>query len=419
MVDAAPSLNTGDEVEAPAASLRLVGIVLAAACGLTVANLYYAQPLLALISTSLHVSESAATLVVTLTQIGYALGLIFVLPAGDLIENRTLVTRTLLGTALALLLAGLSPVFGVFLAVSVLVGLTSVVAQILVPFAAHLAPPAQRGRFVGQVMSGLLLGILLARTVASLIAQVWGWRAIYLISAGLMLVLCVVIRRVLPARPPSHTAGYRTLLASVVALARDEPVLRRLALSQACMFGAFTAFWTAIAYELINGHGLSQGEVGLFALVGAAGAAAAPVAGRFADRGWGRTARLGALLLGTASMVLAALGSSSLVLLAVSGVLLDFAVQGHQVMSQQVIYALRDDARARINTVYMGSVFIGGAVSSAVVGLLHDSSGWTGVAVFAAALPLAGAILWLTGPTTVTPRAVSPVASASSASPTA
>ncbi|MBE7187347.1 MAG: MFS transporter [Jatrophihabitans endophyticus] len=412
-------MNTGDEVEAPAASLRLVGIVLAAACGLTVANLYYAQPLLALISTSLHVSESAATLVVTLTQIGYALGLIFVLPAGDLIENRTLVTRTLLGTALALLLAGLSPVFGVFLAVSVLVGLTSVVAQILVPFAAHLAPPAQRGRFVGQVMSGLLLGILLARTVASLIAQVWGWRAIYLISAGLMLVLCVVIRRVLPARPPSHTAGYRTLLASVVALARDEPVLRRLALSQACMFGAFTAFWTAIAYELINGHGLSQGEVGLFALVGAAGAAAAPVAGRFADRGWGRTARLGALLLGTASMVLAALGSSSLVLLAVSGVLLDFAVQGHQVMSQQVIYALRDDARARINTVYMGSVFIGGAVSSAVVGLLHDSSGWTGVAVFAAALPLAGAILWLTGPTTVTPRAVSPVASASSASPTA
>ena len=381
--------------------LRLIGIVLAAACGLTVANLYYAQPLLALISTSLHVSEGAATLVVTLTQVGYAVGLIFLLPAGDLVENRTLVTRTLFGTAVALLLAGVSPDFGAFLAVSVLVGLTSVVAQILVPFAAHLAPPEQRGRFVGQVMSGLLLGILLARTVASLIAQVWGWRAIYVISAVLMLVLAIVLRKVLPTRPPSHTAGYGALLASVVTLARDEPVLRRLALSQACMFGSFTAFWTAIAYELISAHGLSQGEIGLFALVGAAGAAAAPVAGRLADRGWGRSARLGALLLGSVAMILAAVGSGSLVLLAVSGVLLDFAVQGHQVMSQQVIYALREDARARINTVYMGSVFIGGAISSAVAGLLHDTSGWTGVALYSAALPLIGAVLWFSGATTV------------------
>ena len=266
--------------------------MLAVACGLTVANLYYAQPLLDLISRSLHVGEGTATLVVTLTQVGYAIGLIFVLPAGDLIENRTLVTRTLIGTAIALLLAGLAPDFGVFIAASVLVGLTSVVAQILVPFAAHLAPPEQRGRFVGQVMSGLLLGILLARTVASLIAGAAGWRAIYLISAGLMVALAVVLRRVLPLRAPSHTAGYRTLLVSVAGLARDEPVLRRLAVSHACMFGAFTAYWTAIAYELINEHGLTQTEVGFFALVGAAGAAAAPVAGRLADRGLGRVARL-------------------------------------------------------------------------------------------------------------------------------
>lgn len=404
MVDTGETVGTAatsepvvDDAPAP---LRVIALVLAVACGLTVANLYYAQPLLDLISRSFDVGEGTATLVVTLTQVGYALGLVFVLPAGDLVENRTLVTRTLIGTALALLLAGLSPDFGVFLAVSVLVGLTSVVAQILVPFAAHLAPPAQRGRFVGQVMSGLLLGILLARTVASLIAGVAGWRAIYLISAGLTVVLALVLRRVLPLRAPSHSAGYRSLLASVAALARNEPVLRRLAVSQACMFGAFTAFWTAIAYELINEHGLDQTEVGFFALVGAAGAAAAPVAGRLADRGLGRVSRFVALLLATASMLLAAFGDGSLVLLAVAGVLLDFAVQSHQVMSQQVIYALRDDARARINTVYMGSVFVGGAISSAVAGVLHSTAGWSGVALFAAGLPVIGVVLWLTGRTT-------------------
>jgi predicted MFS family arabinose efflux permease len=399
----ADTTETRQAEELPAqarGSLRVIGLVLALACGLTVANLYYAQPLLELISQSFHVSQGDATLVVTLTQIGYAIGLVFVLPIGDLLENRVLVTRTLGATALALLLAAVSPVFGVFLAVSVLVGVTSVVAQILVPLAAHLAPPDQRGQFVGRVMSGLLLGILLARTVASLIADVAGWRSIYYISAGLMLLLGVLLHRVLPARVPDHKTGYRTLLKSVGYLIRDEPVLRRLALCQACMFGAFSAFWTAIAYELIDHHGLGQVGIGIFALVGAAGAAAAPIGGRLADRGHGRIARAGALLLGVVAMVLAAVGASSLILLAVAGVLLDLGVQCHQVMSQQVIYALRDDARARINTVYMGTVFLGGAIASAVAGLLHDSYGWTGVAIFAAVLPAIGFGLWLTGPTT-------------------
>ncbi len=384
-------------------NLRTLGIVLAAACGITVANLYYAQPLLDLIAETFGVGQGTATAVVTLTQLGYVLGLLFVLPIGDLVENRVLVTRTLIGTALALVLAAVSPVFGVFLAVAVLVGVTSVVAQILVPLAAHLAPEAERGRFVGRVMSGLLLGILLARTVASLLAEVSNWRVVFAASAALTVVLGVVLHRMLPTRAPDHTAGYGSLLRSLGPLVRDEPVLRRLALSQACMFGAFSAFWTVIAYELIDDHGFGQGAIGLFALVGAAGAAAAPLGGWLADRGHGRVARLAALLLAAAAMALAGFGDASVVLLAVAGVLLDLAVQCHQVMSQSVIYALRADARSRINTVYMSTVFVVGAISSAAAGLLHDAYGWGGVTVYAAALPLVGAVLWFTGPTTAPP----------------
>ncbi|MEU8607780.1 MFS transporter [Actinoplanes sp. NPDC048791] len=376
---------------------RAVTVVLAAACGLTVANLYYSQPLLDLIATSFGVSRSAAAVVVTLTQAGYALGLLFVLPLGDLLENRTLAGRTLLGTAAALLLAAFSPVFAVFLVVSVLVGITSVVAQVLVPLATHLAPPEDRGKVVGQVMSGLLLGILLARTVASLVAELWGWRAIYVISAVLMLGLAVVLRQVLPLRRPDHPAGYRSLLASLGELVRHEPVLRRRALCQATMFGAFSAFWTAIAYQLIAEHGFSQGQIAVFALVGAGGAAAAPIAGRLADRGYGRSASGVALLLAALSFALALAGQRSVVLLAVAAVLLDFAVQCHQVLSQHEVYALRADARARLNTVFVSTIFVGGAISSAVTGVLYGAYGWTGVCALGVLLPLVGLGIWAHG----------------------
>ena len=380
----------------PSARLRLIITILAVACGLTVANLYYAQPLLGLIASSLHVSEGTATIVVTLTQVGYALGLIFVLPLGDLLENRRLVTRVLVGTAVALLLAGFSPSFGLFLAASVLVGITSVVAQILVPLAAHLAPPDQRGRFVGRVMSGLLLGILLARTVASFVAAAWGWRTIYFISGGLMIALALVLWRALPQRRPDRGTSYPRLLGTVIDLARSEPALRRRAICQATLFGAFSAYWTVIAFELIGGHHLSQTGVGVFALVGAAGAAAAPLGGWLADHGFGRSASGAAIVLASLSMTLAATAYHSLFLLAVAAVLLDLAVQCHGVMSQHEIYSLRPDARARINTVYMSTSFIGGAISSAVAGVLHTAYGFPGAATFAALLPLVGLAVWST-----------------------
>ncbi|WP_236792855.1 MFS transporter [Amycolatopsis sp. GM8] len=375
-------------------SLRLVMVVLAFSCGATVANLYYPQPLLGEIASAFSVSQGAAALVVTLTQLGYAAGIVLLMPLGDLLENRKLATRTLVFTTIALVIAGVSPVFGLFLAASVLIGLTSVVAQILIPFAAHLAPEEQRGRFVGTVMTGLLLGILLARTVSSFVAGAAGWRTIYLVSAALMLLVAIAIRRVLPQREPPHRVRYPHLMRSVLTLAREEPALRRRAVCQALMFGAFSAFWTAVAFELAGAHGLSQTGIGVFALVGAAGAAAAPLAGRLGDRGYGQIGSGAALALGAAAMVLADLGAHSIVLLAVAGVLLDLAVQGHQVLSQQEIYGLRADARARINTVFMTTIFVGGAIASAVAGSLYDSVGWTGSSLFGAALPLAGLGIW-------------------------
>jgi predicted MFS family arabinose efflux permease len=380
-----------------ARSLRLISITLAVACGAAVANLYYAQPLLDLISHSFAVSQGTATIVVTATQIGYALGLALLLPLGDLLENRRLVSRTLILTALALCAAAAAPDLGVFLAASVLVGVTSVVAQILIPLAAHLAPAQIRGQFVGQVMSGLLLGILLARSVASLAAAAWGWRSIYAISAVLMLATSLALTKLLPPRRPDSTARYGTLMLSVLTLARTEPVLVRRAVAQAFMFATFTAYWTAIGYELIDIHHLSQTGVAVFALVGAAGAAAAPIAGRLGDAGHGRIGRLAAVILAVFAAVLADLGSSNLILLGLAGVLLDFAVQGHQVLSQRDIYALRDDARARINAVFTTSIFTGGAIASSVTGLVHDRWGWTGVTVFAAVLPVASLAIWLIG----------------------
>jgi predicted MFS family arabinose efflux permease len=389
----APRPTTPSPSPSPA-ELRRVILVLAVACGMTVANIYYAQPLLAPIASTYGVSQGSTALVVTLTQFGYALGLVVLLPLGDLLENRALVSRILLVTAAALLGAGVSPYFGVFLAMSVLVGMTSVVAQILVPIAAHLAPERDRGRFVGTVMTGLLLGILLARTVSSLVTAALGWRTIYLVSGALMVGLSVVLRRLLPERHPHNAGGYRDLMLSVVRLAREEPALRRRAICQALMFGAFSCFWSSVAFELIRGHGLDQLGIGVFALVGAAGAGAAPLAGWLGDRGHGRAGSGLVIALAAVAMILADYGAGNLVLLALAGVLLDLAVQGHQVFSQREIYGLRSDARARVNTVFMTSVFLGGALGSALAGAVGDAYGWQGVTLLGAALASVSLAIW-------------------------
>jgi len=372
-------------------TLRWTILALAFACGASVANLYYAQPLLGPIGRSFGVDSGTATLIVTMTQIGYALGLSLLTPLGDLLENRRLVTRTLILTAAASAAAAVAPGIGVFLVVSVLIGVTSVVAQILVPWSSHLAPAHVRGKVVGQVTGGLLLGIMLARSASSLVAAAWGWRSVYIASSVIMLIVAIVLRLRLPQRRPAHSASYFALVASAYRFGLREPVLRHRAASQALMFAAFTAFWTAVPYELVQRHHFSQVGIAVFALVGAAGAAAAPIAGRLGDGGHGPRARNAAFVLGVIALAVAALGSSQVVLLALGGVLLDFAVQSHHVLSVRDIYGLSTHARARMNAFYMTCVFVGGAGASAVTGSLLTSEGWTGVMTFAAVLVAIGA----------------------------
>ena len=263
--------------------------LLAVACGLSAANIYYAQPLIGLIAPAVGLGDKAASLIVTVTQIGYCLGLVLLVPLGDLVENRSLTFWTLSGAAAALAAAALAPSATAFLGAALLIGVASTAAQMLVPIAAHLAPDASRGRTIGNVMSGLLLGIMLARPFSSLIADALGWRAVFGVSALAIAVLAFALRALLPERRPTVDHGYVALIASLWTLLRDTPVLRRRAAYQAALFAAFSLFWTAVPLELAGPtFGLSQRGIALFAFAGAAGALSAPIVGRLADRGWGR-----------------------------------------------------------------------------------------------------------------------------------
>ena len=390
--DGDPGIGPGSE----GPPRRLI-VLLAVACGLTVANLYYAQPLLSDLRGVFHINEAAAGALVTVTQIGYALGLLLLVPLGDRIENRSLATLLLGITSVALVAAGLAPGFGVLLTASLLFSTTLVVVQILVPFAADLAPDHTRGRVVGQVMSGLLAGILLSRTLGSLLADATSWRVVYLLSAGLMALLALTLRSALPQRRPTTAVRYGELLRSTARLARLHEPLRRRALYQATMFGAFSAFWTTVSYVLTSApFHYGQVAVGLFALVGAGGVAVAPLAGRWADRGLGRPMTAAALAAAAAAFALAGFGRHSVIALGAAAVLLDMAVQTTLILGQQVVFQLDPASRARLNSVYMATFFFGGALGSEIASLAYNSHGWTAVAVLGAALPLAGLAYWAT-----------------------
>jgi predicted MFS family arabinose efflux permease len=269
---------------AAGAPTRLI-LLIATACGLIAANVYYAQPLAGPISAALGLSPQAAGLIVTMTQIGYGAGLLLIVPLGDVFENRRLVLVILGVAVLALIGAGVSTQAMAFLVAALLVGVGSVAVQVLVSLAAHLAPEAARGRVVGAVVSGLMLGIMLSRPAASFIAGALSWRAVFFVSAFLMAALAVVLRMALPRPRSAPNLGYGALLASMSRLARRAPVLQRRSLYHACLFGSFSLFWTAAPLLLADTFHLSQNGIALFALAGVAGAIAAPIAGRVADRG--------------------------------------------------------------------------------------------------------------------------------------
>ncbi|MFC7342904.1 MFS transporter [Saccharopolyspora griseoalba] len=365
-------------------------LLLAAAVGLCVANNYYAQPLLATIAADLRLSATTAALVVTAAQIGYGLGLVFLLPLGDLLERRRLVCGLTAATALSLALTAVAPNGGLLLLGTALTGLLSVAAQVLVPFAADLAAPHQRGKIVGTVMSGLVLGMLLARTASGALAELGGWRTAYWAAALAMLALAVALHRRLPRYRGSAAMGYFALLGSTARLFAEEPVLRTRSAIGFFAFACFGALWSSLAFLLSDpGHGWSDAQIGLLGLVGAAGAVAAHLAGRLADLGWaGRTTLIGgALLLASWGPLL--WGAHDLALLLAGIVLLDLAHQGVHITNQSLIYAVRPEARGRITSAYMTCYFAGGALGSTLVGLIYPQHGWRGVCLLGAALALA------------------------------
>ncbi|WP_238263162.1 MFS transporter [Cupriavidus pauculus] len=357
--------------------------------GVLVANLYYAQPIIELIAPAIGLSTDRASVIVSLTQIGYAVGLFFLVPLADLLENRRLLAISGVAAAASLAGAALSSQPTVFLLVSLLLGLSSVSVQILIPLAAHLAPEALRGRTVGTIMGGLLSGILLSRPLSSMAAQWLGWRAVFVIAAALTLLTVGIIVMTLPRRVPQHRATYGTLLASLWHLLAHYALLRQRALFQGLMFAAFSLFWTAVPLELAGQHGLSQSQIGMFALVGALGAVAAPIAGRLADAGHTRVASFAAMSVAALSFLPGLTsGSGAVIGLAVTGILLDFAVQMNMVLGQRAIYALDAASRARLNALYMTAIFVGGAAGSALASSLYTRFGWHGIVVAGGSMAL-------------------------------
>lgn len=378
-----------------------MALFLAATCGLIVANIYYAQPLAGPISAEIGLPRQAAGLIVTMTQIGFGAGLLLIVPLGDLFENRRLVLCVMSLCTLALLGVALATRPLTFLSAALLLGLSSVAVQILVPYASHLAPEAVRGRVVGNVMSGLLLGIMLARPVASFITEIASWRAVFLGSTCIMVVLGIVIRRVLPKRVPALRPRYGELLASMVHLALTTPILQRRGLYHAFIFGAFSLFWTASPLWLAGpAFHLSQAGIAWFALAGVSGAIAAPLAGRLADRGWSRPATGMAMIAVAVAFLMTHIGPAgsplALAVLVAAAILLDFGVAANLVVGQRAIFTLGAEYRSRLNGLFMAIFFMGGAIGSALGGWAYARGGWPLTSWVGFAMPLAALLYFST-----------------------
>lgn len=389
--DPGPDSTSDPEVMTPA-----MVFLFAASCGIAVASLYYAQPLLPSIARSLHTSSGTATLVVTGAQIGYGLGLALLVPLGDMLVRRRLVPGILVVSAAALFVAALSPTITVLIGAVAVAGVCSVAAQILVPFGAQLAGDSNRGQVVGTIMSGLLLGILLARTFSGLIAQVAGWRAVYVVAGAVVLALVGLLARTLPGEDVRPHRNYGELLGSVVYLMRSEPTLRLRSAFGGLLFAAFTVLWTSLAFLLAKPpYRYSEAVIGLFGLLGASGALMASLSGRLADRGHERLVTGASLAITVASFGLLALGDHRLWALIAGIVLADLGIQSTHVQNQQVIFAIDPEARSRLNTGYMVCYFIGGSIGSATTGIVYSSRGWPGAVVLGAGYSGAAFVLWL------------------------
>ena len=381
----------------PGLSPALVALM-SLATGLSVACNYYVQPLLETVARTFALSVNQAGFIVTTAQLGYAAGLLLLVPLGDMLERRGLIVVMSLLAAGGMVITALSPTLPLMLLGTVLTGLFSVVAQILVPLAATLAAPEKRGKVVGTVMSGLLLGILLARTVAGGLAQLGGWRTVYWVASVLMVLMALALWRYLPRYQQSVKLNYGQLLRSIFSLFSTTPILRSRAVTGCLAFANFSILWTSMAFLLASPpYGYSEGAIGLLGLVGAAGALAARQAGSLADKGKARLTTTAGLIIMLFSWGITALGSHSLIALIIGIILLDLAVQGVHITNQSVIYRSMPEARNRLTAGYMTSYFIGGAAGSLISATAFQHAGWYGVCAAGAFITVLNLLSWWRG----------------------
>jgi predicted MFS family arabinose efflux permease len=381
--------------QAPGLSASLT-LLFSVTCALAVANVYFAQPLLDSMAQSLGVASSMIGVVVTATQVGYALGLLFIVPLGDLVNRKRLILTQVLLSAVALAAVGAAQQWLALLGAMIVMGLLAVVVQILVAYAAMLATPSQRGHAVGTVTSGIVLGILLARFTSGLIADIAGWRAVYFVSSGLMLTIAAVLWKVVPVTaPPRHQDSYLALISSVFKLFVTERILRARGLLALLIFAAFSVLWTSMVLPLSAPPlSLSHTAIGMFGLAGVAGALAARRAGRWADQGLGQRVTGISLGLLTLSWLPITFAETSLIALICGVVLLDFAVQAVHVTNQSLIFAARPDAQSRMVGAYMCFYSVGSALGAAAATQVYALWGWIAVSLLGASISATALVLW-------------------------
>jgi predicted MFS family arabinose efflux permease len=394
-------MTNGSETDAAAAPRGALMLLLAAGAGLSVASIYYAQPLLGVVGADLDAPAWLVGWIPTATQLGYALGLVLLGPLADRFDRRQVILAKAFALTLALLLAAFAPSVHALLAASAVIGITATLAQDFVPAAAALAPPAQRGKLVGTVMTGLLLGILLSRVLSGLVAGQFGWRAMFVLAAVAVAAIGAAAWKSLPSFAANAGLHYGALLRSLATVWNQHPALRRAAVAQGLLGLGFSAFWSTLAVML---HGapfqLGSAAAGAFGLAGAAGALAAPFAGRIADRrGPLHVVRLGAALAGGAFLAMGAGAAlpvaAQLVLLALGTVVFDLGVQGALIAHQTIVYGLDPAARSRLNVVLMTAMFLGMAAGSGLGSVLLAHGGWMAVMALAMASAVAALALQL------------------------
>ncbi|MEE3652872.1 MULTISPECIES: MFS transporter [unclassified Brenneria] len=373
-------------------------LIMSVATGLAVASNYYAQPLLDTIAKAFELSVNQAGFIVTAAQLGYAVGLLFLVPLGDMFERRRLIVGMTLLAAGGMVITASSSTLWPMIAGTTLTGLFSVVAQLLVPLAATLATPETRGKVVGTIMSGLLLGILLARTVAGALASLGDWRTVYWVASTLMVIMALILWRTLPRIQQQNTLNYPQLLSSIFSLFAASPLLRTRALLGCFSFANFSILWTSIAFLLAAPpYHYSEGVIGLFGLAGVAGALAASRAGRLVDEGKARQTTSVGLILLLLSWLFVAFGIQSVALLLIGIIVLDLAVQSVHVTNQSVIYRMMPEARNRLTAGYMTLHFIGGALGSLISASAYQHWGWLGVCTAGSITSLLNLLVWWKG----------------------